>query len=533
MGVPLAMWQAGVYNEIAWKLSLRRSAQCDHREVSMAEKSTQAETRADDQALATMGRSGRRWWRIVGLLAAFLGVVVVMLWQLRMAASGRFDECVRQIRAKGYPTTLAELNALYPAVPDDENAAVLIESTFGRIADGGGTANLPIANARVTLPKPEDAVPAEMREAIDTYVAAHEAAIVVIRQGLQRPRCRYPVDFAAADRGGRNYFHGLQKATRLIGLDVLHHTFAGRTDEAIDALATLIALAESLKDEPDVLAYLVRRNVYDDACVVAEQMLSRLTFTDQQLQRLSKLFVLDDREHLKRALIGEQCVIIENSQHWDGFVPELGRDVSRLFSYRALDWAQLKDTANATASAAMYFTYPLRGGPASDAAVWLKQSQGYIDACALPMEDQWRVSQSANAMFSTAWKCDDQNTMTARHLLLSGVCGVPGLIVGDLPRVPTRLACARAAIAVERYRLAKGELPATLATLVPEYLAAVPKDPYVPSAASVIYLRRDVGYAIYSVGPDGRDDHGAEFQRIAPIGLVPMANGDIVVSVGR
>ena len=66
---------------------------------------------------------------------------------------------------------------------------------------------------------------------------------------------------------------------------------------------------------------------------------------------------------------------------------------------------------------------------------------------------------------------------------------------------------ARAAIAIERYRLAnRGELPATLGGLVPAYLAAIPIDPY--SGQPIHYARLADGYQVYSVSFDRKDDGG-------------------------
>lgn len=74
------------------------------------------------------------------------------------------------------------------------------------------------------------------------------------------------------------------------------------------------------------------------------------------------------------------------------------------------------------------------------------------------------------------------------------------LIVFDLSR-KTLIHMVIAAIAVERYRLANGALPATLDDVVPEYLDSVPMDPFVN--AKIRYTKQGEGYAVWSVGDDG------------------------------
>jgi hypothetical protein len=65
----------------------------------------------------------------------------------------------------------------------------------------------------------------------------------------------------------------------------------------------------------------------------------------------------------------------------------------------------------------------------------------------------------------------------------------------------------RLAIALERYRLRKGEYPETLAGLAPEFLPEVPLDAY--SGKIYLYRRTDGGsFLLYSVGQNRQDDHG-------------------------
>ena len=75
----------------------------------------------------------------------------------------------------------------------------------------------------------------------------------------------------------------------------------------------------------------------------------------------------------------------------------------------------------------------------------------------------------------------------------------------ELKRV-AQLEVAKTLLAVERYRLAHASLPETLDQLVPDYLAAVPLDPF--DGAPLRYKRLDRGFLVYSVGEDGKDDGG-------------------------
>lgn len=74
---------------------------------------------------------------------------------------------------------------------------------------------------------------------------------------------------------------------------------------------------------------------------------------------------------------------------------------------------------------------------------------------------------------------------------------------------------ARAAIAVERYRLAHhGQLPDTLEQTVPAFLPAVPVDPY--SGRPIRFTKIDDGYQVYGASFDRTDD-GGDLLRDQPV----------------
>ena len=66
--------------------------------------------------------------------------------------------------------------------------------------------------------------------------------------------------------------------------------------------------------------------------------------------------------------------------------------------------------------------------------------------------------------------------------------------------------CMVVALALERYRQAKSAWPNSLQELVPIYLPLAPLDPFTESPLR--YVVRKEGVAVYSVGPDGKDDGG-------------------------
>ena len=81
-------------------------------------------------------------------------------------------------------------------------------------------------------------------------------------------------------------------------------------------------------------------------------------------------------------------------------------------------------------------------------------------------------------------------------------------------RVRTQFDLAITALAVERYRLAQGQLPESLTQLVPAFLPAVPKDYFSPTGGPILYRpEADGNFVVYSVSRDMEDDGGERMER--------------------
>ena len=82
-------------------------------------------------------------------------------------------------------------------------------------------------------------------------------------------------------------------------------------------------------------------------------------------------------------------------------------------------------------------------------------------------------------------------------------------------------------MAVERYRVAHGNLPETADALVPEFIESVPIDPY--SGEPIRYGLLPNGYVAYSVAKNGIDDGGVESENFKEA----WEKGDLTFTVER
>ncbi len=110
-------------------------------------------------------------------------------------------------------------------------------------------------------------------------------------------------------------------------------------------------------------------------------------------------------------------------------------------------------------------------------------------------------------------------------LSMTGVRGVAEAemranVKRDLINVGFRLA---------QYRADRGEYPNQLADLVPQYIAAIPIDPFADHP--FVYRWQPVGFMLYSVGLNGKDDGGTGYRDYESDRDVDAGEDDIVVRV--
>jgi hypothetical protein len=150
----------------------------------------------------------------------------------------------------------------------------------------------------------------------------------------------------------------------------------------------------------------------------------------------------------------------------------------------------------------------------------------YRDALALATTP-WPARLSAGRDYEARYAPILQDARQARPSMVSRLFNPYGLPIVIVPynQPGVELASRRvivAALAIERYRRAHADRPpASLAELVPAYLAAVPVDPF--TGAPLIYRSTPEAYLVYSAETDGADSGGLFFGRGSRQQMVPRA----------
>ena len=441
------------------------------------------------------------------LFALASGAFVV--WQENLARE--VNAKLAGIRAAGLPTNGKELNAYYPAVPDHENAALVMTQAFALIRDfPDRRSNDELAGFEI--PPRGQALTAEQKQLLSSYVATNEAALAKASEALKLPKSRYPVDFSPGLNTSLSHLHELRRLRGIAECESLLVTDSGHPDDVVTPISDMLGMARTLDDEPNVVSQGLRGRLIIMATATLEYCLNGKSLSDRALADLLSIFSAVRQTNLTtRALIGERVEMIP------------------YFQSRSA-WMFTNEQNDLT-----YDGPPLRfwvlGVNARDLDYYLRVMDTNIAFANLPLPRDLNTISNFEAK---AFDPIEQHPYTSLHyshpFVFSTELLPPARILLILEAgYAARLRLATTALAVERFRLAHGKLPENLNELVPQFLPGVSADPFDGQPLRYHHLAK--GYVIYSVGDDRRDDGGREPPRELKSNLKP--GYDITFTVER
>jgi hypothetical protein len=423
---------------------------------------------------------GTRWlgWVVlVGLLAGSLYFLT-----LRHHWRAEFHRRIAAIHAAGFPVTGEELDAWYPWPQAGENAANWITgaATVQQKLEQEQWKPLEVLVSRGgERLRPAEPLSAELRALLEQFVQRNSKALESLHQAAAIPECRYPVDFSRGPSTPILHTGDVRDGCRLLGVEAAWQAESGSSKGVTEAVEAILHVAGSLDKEPVMMSHLVRMAGANVAIGPLERALSRGEFTDEQLVRLQKAFGDVHREEgLLRAVAGSRCMGLVAFQR-----PQ------------ALDRTQF----NHLPPVPLLEAYSALGLSARDGIAFLDHMDECIRIVQLPAFQRAAAVDAADAR------------LRARRGLFIQEFGYATFFIRREMQQAAWMELAAAALAVERYRLARGSLPESLGQLVPGYLAATPVDPF--DGLALRFKRTDRGFILYSVGEDGKDDGGKEDPR--------------------
>lgn len=430
----------------------------------------------------------RRRLKASHILIILLVVIIAGFVVFRLRLKSKLRAKLDAISAAGYPVTCAELDDWYAIPESAENAADIIIDSFQhyRQWEREKLKPLPLVG-EAQLPLRTEALNEETRTLVTQYLVDNQQALELLHKGASIEHSRYPIDLSMGFAALPD-FSNIRTGARLLQLEAALHADNGESELAARSITSTFGLAHSLSKEPILGSQLFRVYFQGLGVSALEHSVNRTEFTDEQLVELSRTLAnTEDHSTMFRAFAGERCLGVSFFESPPAQIPQLVNGGSS-------QWSVLGITL-----------YKFAGLADTEAITYLDLMEDYIETTQLPPHQRQSAIDAINAKIDKIPKI---------YILLRAV--MPALsryAIIDI-RIIAQLRTARTALAIQRYRLATGNLPDTLSDLLPTYLEAIPKDPF--DDKELRYRKLETGFVVYSIGEDGTDDGGKERPRKPP-----------------
>jgi hypothetical protein len=400
------------------------------------------------------------------------------------AATARLQAELKAIRDAGDPVTMVELAKTYPDPPPGRNAATFYKAAFEKMeARGEPPENvqrlLPLVGT-ATLPEPDQDLPPAMLRAIRSYLADNAEAIELLRKAAALDDCKFDLDFTKGIAMELPHLAKGRQAARLLALEVVERTESGKADGAAESLATCLRGGLALRREPILISALVRIACDGIAVGQVERWASRCRPSTAALERVeAALAAAADPRLVERAMVGERCFGIHA---YETFVLKPGQPGLGDLGVAAPPVVGLMPQA--------YFK--------TDMLYYLGIMNEHVAAARKPGPEGFEAGERVGAKL-------DKN-IPACFFVSRMILPAIGRVSAEGRKHEARLTTARVALAALRYRNKHGRLPEKLDALAPDFLPALPPDPF--DGKPLRYRKDGAGFVVYSVGDNRQDDGG-------------------------
>jgi hypothetical protein len=325
-------------------------------------------------------------------------------------------------------------------------------------------------------------------------LSRYDSTIEALRQAAQLPDARFPISYDLQPPANILLPHltNVKQCSRVLQLRALAELQNGQSDKALADVKLILRLSDSIRIEPFLISHLVRIAIVNLAMQPVWEGLAAHQWSDAQLQELdSELAKVDLLADYHAAMRGELmlCEIgnLEYLRRYPEQTPDLTGEGGPSSRPQRISLLAIPDGwfyQNELNCAQFMLEYYL---PLADVKQLLV-----------------RPGDVRRADSAVASKLEHRNpyNIFARMIFPAFGAAVRKTAYGQ-----ESVDLARVAMALERYRLAHGEYPESLALLTPQFLAKLPHD--IINGEPLHYRRTTDGqFVLYSVGWNETDDGG-------------------------
>lgn len=322
---------------------------------------------------------------------------------------------------------------------------------------------------------------------LEAFLARSSGAIGLLRRAAAVPACYFDYGYS------RPSFHtalpemsDFLRAAKLLALDARVKTAQGQLPRAMEDIRAIFGMSRHSAESPILVSLLVAAAVDEIGVAALEAVLNSSRPEAALLAGLNLSPPGMLQRNLPRAFrmveaLGLSAVV----------------DVGLGDDPVAVEYA----LGSQYPKSAFLIEYVLAGG-----RIFLSQEE--VAAYRSCMHECRRLADLPYYEAVSGWKMLDNPEAICRRGMLVKIL-MPAIVpcAKRLARGDARHGVAYVAVAAARYRAEKGRMPETLDALVPEYLHAVPRDPF--DGKPLRMVARDGSLVFYSIGPDMKDDGGA------------------------
>jgi hypothetical protein len=424
----------------------------------------------------------RQRWMLVGL-ACFLGLFAVYVIDAH-----RKPTLVRYLAQKNIPANMDQLKAMYPEAPESENGITLLFRAANKIKEPNREEyeNIPFAGgSEVEFGAP---LTTEQRDALQHYVDSHEEVLAMIYEALDYPYVRlthhrYGIEV--------DYLSTLRKLSRFLYTVAIHAAIDNDVTRSFDATKANFAVTEISIYGSDFMSELTRFAVLGLVIESLAKTMSYTTLTPSMIHAYMEILAVEEARIIKchQDALKTDCAMDLPGQRYHGrfFEDVPDRFIISLFLGRVgREWNQLAFFAE---------------------RLYVRELEELLDR---GNQDIYKAlsfsSRDSTVMMYSPFS--DNSTKGVYRALRQVYIGSLGNYWAPAKYMATA-ASARTALAAQLFYYDHGNMPDTLDALVPEYLDALPRDPFTPDQP--IRFRMDGNNALfYSIGRNETDNGGVD-----------------------
>jgi len=442
-------------------------------------------------------RSGLRkfLWVMLILVVSLSLAVLVTSFVLDYRGSSELGAAYAAARAAGVPVNYSDpfyrkWDTQRPASAA-ENAAVSYEKAFRLLAPvlpSPAAQKVPYLSETEFPDYPYQALPPDMVSSMRDLVWMSVEAFDLLHEGAKAPGCYFPIEWKGAYTEAAHLGKARSGAS-LIAARIALDGEEGHSADAIEAIEDGLALAAAIGKEPMLISQIVSTLMGDTVLSGATRFLARTDPTNDEFVTLQNAFSsAAESLSLRPALVGE---IAMQQDTYDRF---MRGELPIMFAAED-DGANRAIRMPAVVRAV---TWLVRGHIKSDRARCLEEM---LKAVAVAEKPTPATISPSWAGWAGWYRSDRVSPFQISYMLLPSV-HTPA----HCENWRAKLLAAAASCAAMRYRNDTGHWPKDLDALVPEYLDAVPTDPF--TGQPMVYRVDIDGVMVYSVGRNLNDDLG-------------------------